>query len=415
MMKTVLKIVLPLLVLVIGVGVAIALIKSRPKAKRQKPTEAAMLVQVRDLAPVTRRAQVVGMGTVVPDRVVTLQPEVSGLLVHASASLQEGGRFARGEVVARVDDRDYRLALKQRKADVTRARFEVSVEQGRGLVAASEWKLLNKDIQTNAHGRALALRKPHLEAAQAMVGAAESALERAQLSVERTTVKAPFDAVVQSRRASLGQLVSPQTPLATLVATDRFLVQVSVPYEQLAAIDVPGLNGERGAPAIVVQQTGSGAPMRRKGRVLRLLGELDPQGRMARLMVAVEDPLGPSSALDARPGQPPLPLLLGAYVEVMIEGRELPGVYDIPRLALREGGQVWLAGSDDKLRVQPVQVAWRVKDSVLVDGGLSEGDRLIVSPIPSPVPGMALRVRASDAKARTAAREPSAASAEATP
>ncbi len=403
MMKTILKFLLPLLVVAVGVGIAAGLLKTRPKAKRTRPVKAALLVDAVELQATTRRVEVTAMGTVVPERTITLQPEVSGILRHEGSGLEDGARVRKGEVIARIDDRDYRHAVTQRKADVTRARFEVTLEKGRARVAQREWKLLDKGIKTTNLGRSLALRKPHLQAAEARVKAAESALEQARLRVERTVVRAPFNAIVRAKRAALGQLVGPQTPLASLVATDRFLVQVSVPVEQLSWIAVPGLNAKEGAPANIVQQVGGKAGVARKGRVLRMLGDLDPMGRMARLMVAIDLPLGPTLGEPAKAAVEAngTPLLLGAYVQVAIQGRELRNVIEIPRAALREGDKVWLISADNKLDVRSVQVAWRQPETLLLNGGVKPGERLVVSAVASPVPGMDLRLRASDGGKRT--------------
>ncbi len=395
-MNKVLRVLLPVVVVLVAVALAAVMVRSRPKAKRAKPKQAAMLVDVVVLEPESRHVQVAGMGTVVPEQSVVLQPQVSGLIVAASPSLQAGGRFAKGEVIARIDDRDYRLRLQQRKSEVTRARFESKVEQGRASVAEREWRLLEGSVQTTSLGRSLALRKPHQEAASARAQAAESAISQAELDLSRTVLRAPFNCVVQRRQASVGQLVSPQSPVATLVATDRFLVQVSVPVEHLAWIAVPGLNAVEGATAKVVQRVGGQTTSSRDGRVLRLLGELDPMGRMARLSLAIAGPLDVTSTHDeGQKQQSATPLLLGAYVEVAIEGKRIESVYSIARSALHDDDVIWLVGPGDLLEVRAVDVVWRQRDVVLVANGLEPGMRLVVSHLPSPVPGMKLRVRAA--------------------
>ena len=84
--------------------------------------------------------------------------------------------------------------------------------------------------------------------------------------------------------------------------------------------------------------------------------------------------------------------MLGAYVRVEIEAEKAEEAFLLPRTALREGDQVWIAGEEDRLEVRPVEVFWRSKDTVLIRNGLREGDRVVTNNIPLPIPNMKLRV-----------------------
>ncbi len=414
MAKKILRVVLPLIVVAAGAGVAMKLVKTRPKAKRAKMSKAALVVEVMQARPETATTTVTGMGTVVPERTVTLQAQVGGELVHESPDFEVGGRLRRGETVARIDATEHELAVKQREADVARAKFEIQLEKGRRAVASREWKLLDKSIKASADGKRLALRLPHKELAAATLSSAQSALARAKLNVRRTKVQAPFDAIVRAARASVGPLVGPGRPQAARVSPGRDLGTVSVPMDKLSWLAVPGLNAdvEHGARARISQQTGA-APSLRSGVVTRVLGDLDAAGRMARVVVAVDRPLalgdkakpGDADSSAADKGLKPageqsgataklatLPLLLGAYVRVDIDGRKLHGVYRVPRMALREGDTVWIADAKDALEIRKIDIVWRQKQAVLARG-LNPGERIITSRIPSPVPGMAVRTR----------------------
>lgn len=101
-----------------------------------------------------------------------------------------------------------------------------------------------------------------------------------------------------------------------------------------------------------------------------------------------------------------MPLLLGAFVDVEIAGRELRNAYALPRHAVREGDRVWIVDANDTLEIRDVHVARRERERVLVDDGLHPGDRVITSRLLAPVPNMS--VRAQPAANALTARAPTA-------
>jgi hypothetical protein len=126
----------------------------------------------------------------------------------------------------------------------------------------------------------------------------------------------------------------------------------------------------------------------RTGRVIRLAADLEEQGRMARLIVSVEDPLSLEPADAEKPR-----LLLGSYVRCEIEGIQLASVASLGRGLIRDGNSVWIMDSEDKLDIRPVEIAFRGRDRVMISGGIRAGERLVVSRLATPVQGMALRIR----------------------
>jgi len=179
--------------------------------------------------------------------------------------------------------------------------------------------------------------------------------------------------------------VGPSSRIATLVDSSTFWVQATVPMENLGWVSLPDGAGGLGSAATVIQRAGRERDTRRPGRVIRLLGDLDPVGRMARLLVEVADPLGnPAPTADA------VPLLLGAHVAVEIEGPRLADVVAIPRIALREGNKVWIE-REGILAIEQASVVWSTEERVFVRGGLQPGDNVVVSRIAAPVAGMSLR------------------------
>ncbi len=426
---------LSLVLLAIGIGGAATLIKT--KTKPAKEPEAAILpvVEVHTLQVGTRALQLELHGSVQAARQVVLQPEVGGRIVWHDAALVPGGTVRAGQSLVRIDARDYALALRQQRAQVEAQRLNLEIERGRKQIAEKEWSLFQsrrkamgrpkpappeKQSDEKAAKKAdekppLALREQHLKSAKVALQSAESSVQRAQLSLSRTTLIAPFNAFVQTERVDLGQLVGPQSQIATLVGTDAFWVQVSIPIDKLPYVKLP--QGDTlGSHARIWIDTGQGR-IERDGRVIRLLGDLDPAGRMARLVVEVQDPFGlkPKTAAESSlakrsdemdagsPTTSTLPLLLGSFVHVEIEGKLLEQVVEIPRRALRSDNTVWLLNAKNELTVKSVRVVWSTSQITIIRGSLATGDRVIVSRLGSAVSGMKLRV-ISPAPATTTSR-----------
>ncbi|MEZ4403230.1 MAG: efflux RND transporter periplasmic adaptor subunit [Kofleriaceae bacterium] len=398
--RTIVRAVVGLAVLLAGFAVFNGLKQMRKAPPQQPRVDRGVLVETA-AATITREpVHISASGTVVPARSVALSAEVGGRVVWMAKELVPGGRIAAGKPLFRIDARDYRLAVEQQFAAVDRARTELELERGRKKIAQREWELLGASggvpgtpaDEPAATGGNLALREPQMRSAEVAVKAAESGLQRARLAVGKTGVSVPWNALVQQRSVDIGQLVTPGQPLATLVGTDEFWVQALIPVDRLRWIQVPGLRGATAGSVVKIRQRTMGAPIERTGQVVRLMGDLDPAGRMARVLISVDDPLGlgltTAAATDAQADR--LPLLVGAYVEVEIEGGELTDVIAVPRAALHGGDTVYV-DADGHLEMKQLDILWRRADSVLVGAGLAPGDHVVLSPVPGAVAGMKLR------------------------
>jgi len=191
--------------------------------------------------------------------------------------------------------------------------------------------------------------------------------------------------MVRSKSVDLGSQVTPQEPLAELVGTDAYRIQASIPIDRLEWIQIPNQAGDSGSKVRIIYSQGH----ERAGMVTRLMGDLATQGRMARILVEVKDPLDLIASRQDR-----APLLIGDYVRVEIQGRKLDRVFQIPRTALRDNSHVWIAGDNQTLKIRKVRPVWRDADIVLLKDGLEPGERLIVSDLPAAVEGMAVKVDA---------------------
>jgi RND family efflux transporter MFP subunit len=294
-----------------------------------------------------------------------------------------GARFLAGEVLAHIDPRDHQAMLEQARSNTQRAELELALETGRGEVAQREWEMLNQD---GSEPTELALRAPQLALAEQNVVAARGALTQAKLNMQRTRLTSPFNAVVVSESIDLGQVVGPNTVVATLVGTDQLWVTVSLPMSEVDVLQFRSRDGQ-GSRATVLHRLAGGHIIEHIGEALQLGGALDPQTRLAQITVAVANPF------DTSDGQ--IPLLPGSYVEVIFDGLVANQVIRVPRSALYDGDQVWI-NNGGKLAARNVQISGGDAESVLTAGGLQTGDELVVSALSLPIEGMPVQVVGGD-------------------
>ena len=387
----ILRVVLPAMIIFLAVIVSRHLTQTRPKAQKRPAQPMETLVTTEIVHPTDERVVIEAMGTVIPAREIVLKARVPGQIIWVSEHFIDGGLLRKGDELLKLDPADYEIDIVRAQAELARAKYDLQLENGQQKVAQREWELLDAGQSATDAERKLALREPHQERVRASLQAAEANLSQAQLNAERTIVRSPFNAVIKHRETELGEQVSTQDALATLVDTDVYWVQASVPMDRLAWLNIPIREGEEGSHARISVGAGNGASTVYTGQVIRLLSDLEEVGRMARILIEIRDPL----SLSGTPS-PPTPLLLGSYTRVELDGDILQKVIRISRAMLHENAKVWIATPIDTLEIRSAGVAWRGSDYVLIHSGLEAGDRLIISDLAAPVPGMKLEIDHGD-------------------
>jgi RND family efflux transporter MFP subunit len=379
--KFISHVMIPIALIMSAVFMAAVMFMLRQPAVRVDLEPPVMPVEVLVAVSDTRPAELDVGGQVTAARQASLIPQVSGQVTWISKVFEPGARVSRGETLLRIQPEDYELQVVQQQRTVEDARLAYAMEQERQKLAAKNWETLG-DGGTASD---LTLRKPHLVASQKGLAAAEAGLRQAELALERTWIRAPFDAVVTAKQADVGQVVGPGAPVAQVIGVDEVWVQATVPVEALAQVDVPGFRGATaGSSARVVQHVGATERIVRDGSVTRLFGQIDAATRTATLLVEIPAPLGEEG----------LPLLPGAWVDVTITGRSLAQTFEIPRTAIYEGRTVYVV-KDGKLSPRDVTIGWRHDETVIVTGGLASGDQVVTTPMSIPIDGMPVRL-ASD-------------------
>lgn len=363
---------LALLALAAGIFTAVRFVQTRPKPPQRPPAVIAPLVETMVVTAGEETVLVRALGTVAPARQTQIRAEVAGVVRDMAPGFQPGATVAGSSPLVRLADDDFRLTVAAREADLENARAALELEQGYQQVARHEWDLLALTGQA-AENSDLALRKPQLAQARARLRQAQAALEQARLDLGRTTINAPFTALVLDKHVEVGSRVSVTDTLATLVDTREYWVEATVAVDRLPWIVLPSKDGSGSTVRIRSQASGA----EREGRILRLRGNLEEQGRLARMQISLPAPL------EAEPA----PILLGEYVRLEIQGRRLENVIRLPRAALRDNDTVWTV-QNSTLAIRRAEVAWRDTDWVLVSGGLASGDTVVTSELAAPIDGM---------------------------
>ena len=376
---------LKIMLILIGAGIIAGIfISTRPTPKKRRINIFPSSVGVVPVEQAQGNVWIDAMGVVQPTQELKVVSEVGGRVEWINSKLIPGGYIKKGEVIAKIEKTDYEIAIEQAKANLATARKNLLVEEG----AARSAKVMEdmSKISSTRQARELRMRVPYIQAAKANLVASEKLLQQAEKDLKRTDIVAPFSIIVESENIEIGNYVTRLSSIAEAVGTSMYWVEVTLPVSKIYYIDLPGVNAVEGSEAEIIFKGTSGKELVKKGRVVRLYGSLDNLGRMAKVLIEVDDPLGIDS------GNMEDMLLLNSYVKVRIKGSKLEGLIKLPREYLRDGDVVWVAGSDDRLLLKKVVIAWRDRENVYISSGLEKNDLVITSSNFVPVAGMKLVV-----------------------
>ena len=380
-----------LIILLAGATLTILIFFTEPTASRSGATkETAMLVDVTEAPKGTYQPTIKAMGTVVPSQDITLSPRVSGEIINRSDKFVPGGYVQKGEQLLQIDPADYKNSLQQRKSELQQAISDLNIEMGRQKVAQQDYQLVEDSL--TEENKALVLRKPQLDAAKSNVQSARAAVEQARLNLQRTTIRAPFDAHILSRNANIGSQVSASTDLGRLVGLDTYWVEATVPLSKLRWLSFPD-DGAQGSDVSIQNRTAWPADMYRKGQLFKLVGTLEDQTRMARVIIEVPDPQSLNNENSGKPS-----LIIGSYVEAEIDAQKMENVFRIDRNYIRQDETVWVM-EEGKLRIKNVDILFRDAEYAYISSGLKDQANIVTTNIATVSDGAPLRLANNDSTA----------------
>ena len=377
------KVFLTLLILTLAVVAAAGIIMTRPMP--EPVAIAPNVVAIRGIQmeaeniPLTIYAQ----GVVEPLTASELITQVNGRVAWVSPNFNAGGFFKQGEPLVKLESEDYeaRVGLAEAREVRALAEFEHATFELKRMRALVKDQLVSQAMLENA------VRQTRLT--EAALKEAQINLDQAERDLDRTELRAPFDAIVRSKAVDLGEFVSMGKPLAQLFAADGFEVRLPVLDTQLAYLNLPSsieatapLNSAN-LPSVRLSAQYAGAAASWDAQLVRSESEIDRRSRMVTLVARVSGTRNASSAN---------PLPVGAFVNAEIEGITLENAFQLPRSALRQDNQVLVIDEESRLRFREVSIARYEQDRILIQSGLKEGDIVNISPIQTVVDGMEVSV-----------------------
>lgn len=371
--------VLVLIILAAACGIAYYFIENEAHTEKTEDAKVQeIIVKTTPVALGIYPIQIEVMGHVVAAREAALKARVSGEIIKVSDEFLPGGLLKAQEEILHIDPSDYILDVKVKKADLSQARAVLTLELGQQAIAKDELKIIEQSTGRKFANSDLALRKPQLAQARANVESAKASLALADLKLTRTTLKAPFNALVSMRATDQGNVISPQDTLATLVSTDEFWIDAEIPVHNLRWLMLP--QGEKsGSAARITLDGGRGG---RTGTLLKTTGSLNQQSHLAAVIISVRDPLLLENTTSLKS-----PMVLGDYVAVTLMGKKLNNTARIPQSYLRNNNTIWLA-RNGKLIIQPIIIAYADRQYAYIVKGLKDRDKIITSNIITPIHGM---------------------------
>lgn len=367
-----------LIIFVAALILAVLLASSRKAPEKKIETKLAPLVelQVPEFKPL--QYQLLSQGTVQAKTETSLVSEVSGKIVEIADVFVAGGFFNKGDLLIKVEQADYKTAVKTAEAALANAKAALEEEKARAKVAETDW--LN---YTAGKAPALGLRKPQLASALAKVQSAEADVERTIRDLNRTEIRAPYDGMVRSRAANLGQFVSRGNPLGVLLDTTVAEVRLALSQQDLADL---GLSTPDANTRLAIAVTLSADGLQWPAQVVRTEGVIDEKSRVIYVVAEINDPY-----LRATPSQASSVLRFGQFVNASIAGRSVNHVLQLPRHLLKPGNIVLVADNNQQLQLRSVTLDRADQQFAYISGGLTAGDQLVVSPMANPLAGLKIR------------------------
>lgn len=363
-MKKLFTLLLIPLTILIGAGALVAfLIKTKPEPQQSTPPQIVPRVEVQTMETGTNTPWIETFGTVRSYYETELASLVAGEIIMVSPRFQAGESVSQGEILVELNTADYLANLAKQQAAVASAQHKVQEEEVRARLARNDWVSSGRDLEKAPD---YTLRIPHQEAAKQTLSSAKAALTKAKLDLERTKIRAPYDAIVQKRSANPGSIVGIATPLGRLIARDKAVVRLPLTPKEVKQLKLPlafrhtktsTTHNEPVNNALDVTLRSPAYPGTEwKAKITRTEISIDPKNQVVFVVAEITNPFD-------TPGVAPLPI--GTFVQARMQGKVLKNTLNLPESSIIDDHYIWVIDKDSKLRRQNIERLYSSKGMVL--------------------------------------------------
>jgi len=358
---------------------AFYLVRTPTEVSETAPEVIPVSVRVAEVQYESVQLYVESQGKVQAAQQVSLSAPLNGPVEWISPSLEAGGYVSKGQTLLRLDASDFETALARSRASLQQAQAEAQhAEQELARLRELAERRLASDSQLQDVQR-------QAEVNRARVADAEANLSQAELDLQRTELKAPFNAVVQMREVEVGQYINRAQSVAVLFGADVVEVRVPLANRQLGFLNMPlGSRGEipvEEAPAVDLTGIYGGEEQHWPGTMVRTEAAIDANSNTVQSIIRVVQPQGPGT----------VPLPIGLYVKASIAGKQIDEIVALPRSVIRNNNQVLVVDAENKMYFREVEIYRLEENRVLISGGLLPGEYICTSPIQAVVNGMSVQ------------------------
>ena len=299
-------------------------------------------------------------------------------------TLDRGGFFQKGDLLLKIEDVDLVTMEAEARANLRRVELQLIQERELAKQAKLEWGDRDWSLASD-----LVKRIPQIEKAEAESRAAEARLTQSTRDLNRSWVRAPFEGRILKTMADVGQQVGAgaSAALAEIYALDSAEINLALSRSEMSFLGFE--DGFKPLDKLNVQThvlDASGTVIH-QGVLDRSEGVVDPRTRLTKLIATVVGCF--ANPYSTNPVNNPL--AVGQFVSLRLVGAEVD-VFLVPESAFRTQETILVVDTENRLNTRTVSVIHRTDEQAWVTHGLSNGDKVCVTPIEIIAEGMQVKL-----------------------